>query len=377
MKTMMVYFKDNNIPDLHLPITKIDLSEALYDCELEYMEGYENITNNIQFCKILGYNNLNFKKNISLNQFNQLAEKLQNLDDGQKGLLYSILDCKFNYLNKNYEDISPQNICSLIDNLHNFKMHNDKNLLDFDQMMRISTHESTRVAIEYIGTENTYVNNYAEYETYEMPVHDDFIRVTLLNKKDNTERTLVFPLEDDDLEWVENMDNDLSLKIKNIISNLDLYASFKVTKEDLQELNDFAITYFDRFELTQNKFKVLYEYYDEFLMQSENGITFDKYFEILDSLKDYHIYNHNYFKVVMVDRYCELNNISDEAKNFIDRDKMFQQIFDDTPIYLTFNNMYIYHKEELDLLFEEKNLINVKNKNIEKHQEQEFNGVEM
>lgn len=75
MRTMMVCFKDNIIPDLHLPLTKMDLSEALYDSKLEYMEGYENITNNIQYCKISGYNNLNFKKNVSLNQFNQLAEQ--------------------------------------------------------------------------------------------------------------------------------------------------------------------------------------------------------------------------------------------------------------------------------------------------------------
>lgn len=79
----------------------------------------------------------------------------------------------------------------------------------------------------------------------------------------------------------------------------------------------------------------------------------------------------------MVDRYCELNNIPEEAKNFIDRDKIFEQLFDDTPIYLTFNNMYIYHNEELDLLFEEKNLIIVKNKNEEEHQEQEYDGMEM
>lgn len=49
MRTMMVCFKDNIIPDLHLPLTKMDLSEALYDSKLEYMEGYENkqITFNI------------------------------------------------------------------------------------------------------------------------------------------------------------------------------------------------------------------------------------------------------------------------------------------------------------------------------------------
>ncbi len=78
----------------------------------------------------------------------------------------------------------------------------------------------------------------------------------------------------------------------------------------------------------------------------------------------------------MVDRYCELNNVPEEAKAFIDRDKMFEQLFEDTPLYSTNSNVYVYHKVDLDSLFEEKNLINVKNE-VEEHQEQEFEGMEM
>lgn len=356
---------------IHLPITRNKLGDLLSDEAFEQSQAY------IQYATINGYEGLHFKKEINLNEFNLLAEKLNGLDTNQTRLLHSILDCKFAYLDKNFEHTSTQNICSLIDNLHNFKLHEDKSLLDFDQMMRISTHESTKVAVEYIGTADSYVNNYAEYEAYEMPYHDDFIKVILLNEGDNSERTLKFPLEKDELEWVENMDCDLNFRIKKIESNLNLYASFKVGKEELQELNDFAITYFDSFELTQTKFNALYQYYDEFLMQKIYGLEFDKYFEILDKIKDYYICNNDHFKSEVVDRYCELNNIPKEAKSFIDEDKIFEQLFEDTPLYLINKTMYVYHKADLDSLFEEKNLINMKNEVNEVEQEQEFDGMEM
>ncbi len=263
-KTMTVHLHSPKRVGINLPTTRNKLSELLSDEAFERSEAY------IQYATINGYEGLHFKKELNLNEFNLLAEKLNSLDTNQTRLLHSILDCKFAYLDKNFEHTSTQNICSLIDNLHNFKLHENKSLLDFDQMMRISTHESTKVAVEYIGTADSYVNNYDEYETYEMPYHDDFIKLTLLNEEDNSERTLIFPLESDELEWVENMDCDFNLKIKSIESNLNLYATFEAGKEDLLELNDFSITYFDSFELTQLKFNALYEYYDEFLMQRED-----------------------------------------------------------------------------------------------------------
>lgn len=371
-KTMTVHLHSPKRINIELPTTKIKLSEILEDEVFEHSEDY------IQFGIIHGYEGLNFRKGLNLNDYNLLAEKLNNLDQSKRELLYSILDCKFSYIDKNY-NISTKNICSLIDNLHNFKLHNNKTGLNFDDMMKVSTDECTIVALEYIGTEKSYVNNYAKYDTYEMPYHDDYIKLILSNGKDNIEKVLMFPLEKNDLEWVENMDCDLSFEIKRMDSNISLFAKFKVDKEDLLKLNDFAITYFDSFEITQRKFDALYEYYDEFLTQKENGLPFDTYFEILDEIKNYHICNYENFTKEIVNRYCELNNISKGTKSFIDKDLMFEDIFEVEPLYTTNKNMCVYNKDDLDNLFKEKNLINNKNESEEQQseQEQEYEGMEM
>lgn len=336
--------------DIYLPSCKEKLGEIIDDTDFKINNIF------IDEPEIIGYSDIRFSYGSTIHEYNLLAEKLDKLSDDQRELLYSVLDTRRDNFSQLVVNITPQNICSIIDNLHNFRLHENKNSIGFDKLLRCASNEINNRVVEYIGTENSYINNYEEYEKYEMPLNYDYIEVTLA-EVDNADYkvTLKFPLNDEtNIKWVEEM-GDRKFEILEFESKFKPYIKFDVGKEELSKLNDFATMYFDKFEISQKRFIALFEYYDDMISQEIQGISFDEYFEIYDKLDEFEIWGREGFKNTLVEKFCEFNKIRPESKSFIDGEKLFNELFECEPIYVTEKDMYVYRKDFIvDLLERQK-----------------------
>ncbi len=355
-----------NKKSIWLPTTKQELEKIMSD------KDFEESANLITEVYMPLCDNVKFKDGSGLTELNLLAEKIDSLNDNNRNLLYSILSSKKDYFSNENAKITPHNICSLIDNLHNYRLHNIAEDLTFDKILKCSTNYLDQ-AIEYIGTEDSYVNNYEKYKEYEIPYDNQFLRLTIQSlEKVNKIETLTFPLNGDDYSFVANLSDNTEFKINSVYAEFEPYVNFNVNKKELLELNDFASEYYDGFGLQQTKFNALYEYYNERLSSVE-GITFDEYENIYENISNYEIRDRTGFQEMLVEKYCEFNNISKEIKELIDEERLFEKLFENEPIYITNEGLYVYNKAYLIDLLEQYNQSETQDRN----EEQGYEGLEM
>lgn len=336
------YFDERGYNSVQLPKTKKELYDKIgKDC---FEEGKYDI---YSVC-VLGKDIEIFGENKTIEMYNLLAEKMDQLDRNNINKLQAIVYSENMFINKELQEFDPLNLCVFIDNLSNYKLHTNKANLYDEQLMRCEKVGTIGFLEHPKGDSVKFLINSDLYQDYKMPEDDPIVEIYLEEFIDvgvyGEEISIEMPLRTivkDDLCTVDELDDKKQFKVKESFSNkVDFYMDYLVSRADLLDLNEFFEDFIKQPTEVQARFKQVYEMYNEIYAEGkyENGVPINEFKQVLKDIDNFEFLNGQEMRTAVVNSYLREKGVDNELREFIDYDRLYEMVFEESDIY--YKNIY-------------------------------------